>query len=97
MKHRAVLSSHMIHRNLFAHDSESFLTSTICFVFLYSALKQIREHLHQGHHKKALAVLKAAMITWPENSMFVTPDRDEEQKEDGERYMDSELQYSLTD
>ncbi|KAJ7379614.1 meiotic chromosome condensation [Desmophyllum pertusum] len=51
---------------------------------LECALKQIREHLHQGHHKKALAVLKAAMITWPENSMFVTPDRDEEQKEDGE-------------
>ena len=56
-------------------------------MFLCSALKQIRDHLSQGHHKKALAVLKAAMVTWPEYDMFVTQEKDEEQKEDGERYV----------
>ena len=59
---------------------------------LCSALKQIRDHLNQGHHKKALAVLKAAMVTWPEYSMFVTQEKDEEQKEDEERYMYVTLQ-----
>ena len=56
-------------------------------MFLCSALKQIRDHLNQGHHKKALAVLKAAMVTWPEYSMFVIQEKDEEQKEDEERYV----------
>lgn len=56
-------------------------------MFLCSALKQIRDHLSQGQHKKALAVLKAAMVTWPEYNMFVTQEKDEEQKEDGERYV----------
>lgn len=51
---------------------------------LECALKQIRDNLSQGHHKKALAVLKAAMVTWPEYDMFVTQEKDEEQKEDGE-------------
>ena len=64
------------------------------FVLLCSALKQIRDHLDKGHHIKALAVLKAAMVTWPEYSMFVTPERDEEQQEDEERYS-LELRYSL--
>ena len=53
---------------------------------LYSALKQIRGHLHKGHHKKALAVLKAAMVTWPEYTVFVRAERDPEQQEDEERY-----------
>ena len=64
------------------------------FVSLCSALKQIRDHLDKGHHIKALAVLKAAMVTWPEYSMFVTPERDEEQQEDEERYS-LDLRYSL--
>ena len=56
-------------------------------MFVCSALKQIRDHLNQGHHKKALAVLKAAMVTWPEYSMFVTQENDEEEKEGEERYV----------
>ena len=56
-------------------------------MFLCSALKQIRDHLKQGHHKRALAVLKAAMVTWPEYSMFVTPEKDEKDKEGEERYV----------
>ena len=56
-------------------------------MFLCSALKQIRDHLSQGHHKKALAVLKAAMVTWPEYGMFVTQEKDEEQKEDEQRFV----------
>jgi len=51
----------------------------------FSALKQIRKHLNQGNHKKALAVLKAAMVTWPEYSMFVTSDGNEEPEEDEQR------------
>lgn len=69
------------------HLRENHVTFWIRFVFLCSALKQIRDHLNQGHHKKALAVLKAAMVTWPEHSMFVTQEKDEEQKEDEERYV----------
>lgn len=56
------------------------------FVLLNSALKQIRNHLYNGHHKKALAVLKAAMVTWPEYKMFVCAERDPEQQQDEERY-----------
>jgi len=37
-------------------------------------------------------VLKAAMVTWPEYSMFVTPEKDEEQKECEERCVD----YNVT-
>lgn len=51
---------------------------------LECALKQIRGHLHKGHHKKALAVLKAAMVTWPEYTMFFRAERDPEQQEDEE-------------
>ncbi|CAH3036153.1 unnamed protein product [Pocillopora meandrina] len=51
---------------------------------LECALKQIRGHLHKGHHKKALAVLKAAMVTWPEYTMFFRAERDPELQEDGE-------------
>jgi len=46
-------------------------------VALVSALKQIKTYLNQGHHKKALAVLKAAMVTWPEESMFLVPEREQ--------------------
>ena len=56
-------------------------------MFVCSALKQIRDQLNQGHHKKALAVLKAAMVTWPEYSMFVTQEKDEEEKKGEERYV----------
>ena len=45
--------------------------------FTFSALKQIKTYLNQGHHKKALAVLKAAMVTWPEESMFLVPEREQ--------------------
>ena len=55
--------------------------------FFFSALKQIRNNLNHGHHKRALAVLKAAMITWPECDIFVTTELSTEQ-EDGERYID---------
>ena len=61
-------------------------------MFLCSALKQIKDYLKQGHHKKALALLKAAMVTWPEYSMFVTREKDEEQKEGEERYVN----YNVT-
>ncbi|XP_015767731.1 PREDICTED: condensin complex subunit 1-like [Acropora digitifera] len=44
---------------------------------LVSALKQIKTYLNQGHHKKALAVLKAAMVTWPEESMFLVAEKEQ--------------------
>ncbi|RMX45777.1 hypothetical protein pdam_00004164 [Pocillopora damicornis] len=62
---------------------------------LECALKQIRGHLHKGHHKKALAVLKAAMVTWPEYTMFVRAERNPELQEDEESKRSAEEQLSI--
>lgn len=56
-------------------------------MFFFSALKQIRNDLNNGHHKRALAVLKAAMITWPDCDIFATTELSTEQ-EDVQRYFD---------
>lgn len=56
-------------------------------MFFFSALKQIRNDLNNGHHKRALAVLKAAMITWPDCDIFSTTELSTEQ-EDVQRYFD---------
>ena len=50
--------------------------------FFFSALKQIRNNLNHGHHKRALAVLKAAMITWPDCDIFATTELSAEQEDD---------------
>lgn len=52
---------------------------------LVSALRQIKTHLNQGHHKKALAVLKAALVTWPGESIFVVSDTNDKPCEDDQQ------------
>ena len=56
-------------------------------MFFFSALKQIRNDLNNGHHKRALAVLKAAMGAWPDCDIFATTELSTEQ-EDEQRYFD---------
>ena len=53
--------------------------------FSFSALRQIKTHLNQGHHKKALAVLKAALVTWPGESIFVVSDTNDKPCEDDQQ------------
>ena len=55
--------------------------------FFFSALKQIRTNLNHSHHKRALAVLKAAMITWPNCDIFATTELSTEQGNE-RRYID---------
>jgi len=56
-------------------------------VFVFRAWKEIRKNLNDGHHKRALAVLKDAMITWPDCDIFATTELSTEQ-EDEQRYID---------
>ena len=63
------------------------ITNERVLMFFFSALKQIRNDLNNGHHKRALAVLKAAMITWPDCDIFATTELSTEQ-EDEQRYID---------
>ena len=56
-------------------------------MFFFSALKQIRTNLNHGHHKRALAVLKTAMIKWPDCDIFATTELSAEQV-DEQRYFD---------
>ena len=51
-------------------------------MFFFSALKQIWNNLNHGHHKRALAVLKAAMITWPDCDIFATTELSSEQEDE---------------
>ena len=39
-------------------------------LFLYSAIMNIKRQLVKGDYKKALAVLKAALVTWPKYELF---------------------------
>ena len=63
------------------------ITNERVLMFFFSALKQIRTNLNHSHHKRALAVLKAAMITWPDCDIFATTELSAEQV-DEQRYFD---------
>ena len=55
-----------------ASDSIIELFSVMTIFDVFSALMNIKRQLVSGDYLKALAILKAAIVTWPEYEMFAS-------------------------
>ena len=63
-------------------------------LFLFSALMNVKRQLVLGDYVKALAVLKAAVVTWPDCEMFKTgAEADDGKSTDEHRYLQFKLKH----